>query len=57
MPFARIDLAAGNSAGFRRGLADACHERLGLRREDVPVHLVDVRKKDGSFDDGEAQYA
>lgn len=32
-------------------------ERLGLRREDVLISLVDARKENRSFGNGEAQYA
>jgi phenylpyruvate tautomerase PptA (4-oxalocrotonate tautomerase family) len=38
-------------------LADKLHRRLGLRREDVFVSLVEVRKENWSFGNGEAQYA
>jgi 4-oxalocrotonate tautomerase len=33
------------------------HERLGLRREDVVINLVEVKKENWSFGNGEAQYA
>ncbi len=46
MPLARIDLAA----------ADGLHERLGLRREDVFINLVEVDKENWSYGNGEAQY-
>ena len=38
-------------------LADNLNRRLGLRREDVFVSLVEVRKENWSFGNGEAQYA
>ena len=38
-------------------LADNLHRQLGLRREDVFVSLVEVRKENWSFGNGEAQYA
>jgi hypothetical protein len=33
------------------------HERVGLRREDVFISLVEVKKENWSFGDGLAQYA
>jgi 4-oxalocrotonate tautomerase len=32
------------------------HERLGLRREDVFINLVEVKKENWSFGNGVAQY-
>ena len=40
-----------------RTLADNLNRQLGLRREDVFVSLVEVRKENWSFGNGEAQYA
>jgi phenylpyruvate tautomerase PptA (4-oxalocrotonate tautomerase family) len=42
---------------FYRAVADALFERLGLRREDVFINLVEVKKENWSFGNGEAQYA
>jgi 4-oxalocrotonate tautomerase len=42
---------------FYRAVADALFERLGLRREDVVINLVEVKKENWSFGNGEAQYA
>ena len=42
---------------FYKAIADGLHERLGLRREDVFINLVEVRKENWSFGNGEAQYA
>ena len=36
--------------------ADGLHEAVGLRREDVFVNLVEVKKENWSFGDGVAQY-
>jgi 4-oxalocrotonate tautomerase len=33
------------------------HERLGLRREDVVIQLVEVAKENWSFGNGDAPYA
>jgi 4-oxalocrotonate tautomerase len=42
---------------FYKAVADGLHERLGLRREDVLINLVEVNKENWSFGNGEAQYA
>jgi 4-oxalocrotonate tautomerase len=40
-----------------KGLADGLAGRLGLRREDVFVSLIEVRRENWSFGNGIAQYA
>ena len=42
---------------FYRALADGLHEAVGLRREDALINLVEVKKENWSFGNGEAQYA
>lgn len=42
---------------FYRTVADGLHERTGLRREDVIICLVEVKKENWSFGNGIAQYA
>jgi phenylpyruvate tautomerase PptA (4-oxalocrotonate tautomerase family) len=42
---------------FYKALANDLHRRLGLRREDVFISLVEVKKENWSFGNGEAQYA
>jgi 4-oxalocrotonate tautomerase len=42
---------------FYKAVADGLHLRLQLRREDVFINLVEVRKENWSFGNGEAQYA
>lgn len=42
---------------FYKAVADGLNERLGLRREDVFISLVEVDKENWSFGNGEAQYA
>ena len=42
---------------FFKHVADGLHQRLGLRREDVLINLVEVRKENWSFGNGIAQYA
>ena len=57
----QVTLNAGRSVelkkAFYRAVADGLHERLGLRREDVFINLVEVPKENWSFGNGEAQYA
>lgn len=59
--FIQLTLVAGRTVeqkkGFYKAVADGLHERLGLRREDVFIHLVEVAKENWSFGNGEAQYA
>jgi phenylpyruvate tautomerase PptA (4-oxalocrotonate tautomerase family) len=40
-----------------KAIADGLGGRLGLRREDVFVSLVEVRRENWSFGNGIAQYA
>jgi phenylpyruvate tautomerase PptA (4-oxalocrotonate tautomerase family) len=42
---------------FYKAVADALQQRVKLRREDVFISLVEVRKENWSFGNGEAQYA
>ena len=42
---------------FYKAVADGLHERVGLRREDVVIALVEVKKENWSFGNGTAQYA
>ncbi|MGV2103850.1 tautomerase family protein [Rhizobium sp. 21-4511-3d] len=42
---------------FYKALADGLNARVGLRREDLVVNLVEVRKENWSFGNGIAQYA
>jgi 4-oxalocrotonate tautomerase len=42
---------------FYQAVADGLHERLGTRREDVFINLVEVKKENWSFGNGIAQYA
>ncbi|SAL13322.1 tautomerase enzyme family protein [Caballeronia turbans] len=44
-------------SAFYKAVADGLHERLKLRREDVFISLVEVKKENWSFGNGEAQYA
>lgn len=42
---------------FYRAIAEGLNERLGLRKQDVFINLVEVKKENWSFGNGEAQYA
>ncbi len=42
---------------FYKAVADGLNAALGLRREDVFINLVEVKKENWSFGNGEAQYA
>jgi 4-oxalocrotonate tautomerase len=41
---------------FCKAVADGLHERVGLRREDIFINLVEVKKENWSFGNGIAQY-
>jgi 4-oxalocrotonate tautomerase len=41
---------------FYQAVADGLNERVGLRREDVFINLVEVKKENWSFGNGIAQY-
>lgn len=57
----QITLNEGRSVelkkAFYKAVADGLHTRIGLRREDVFISLVEVKKENWSFGNGEAQYA
>jgi phenylpyruvate tautomerase PptA (4-oxalocrotonate tautomerase family) len=59
--FIQVTLNAGRTVdvkrAFYRAVADGLHQRLGLRREDVFIGLIEVQKENWSFGNGEAQYA
>jgi phenylpyruvate tautomerase PptA (4-oxalocrotonate tautomerase family) len=59
--FIQVTLNAGRSVevkkSFFKAIADGLNSRLGLRREDVFINLVEVPKENWSFGNGEAQYA
>jgi phenylpyruvate tautomerase PptA (4-oxalocrotonate tautomerase family) len=42
---------------FYAAVADGLHARVALRREDVLISLVEVKKENWSFGNGQAQYA
>jgi phenylpyruvate tautomerase PptA (4-oxalocrotonate tautomerase family) len=51
------DRTLDQKRAFYKAVADGLHRRLGLRREDVFVNLIEVKKENWSFGNGEAQYA
>jgi 4-oxalocrotonate tautomerase len=57
----QVTLNTGRDVGMKRAfykaLVDGLHERVGLRREDLFISLVEVVKENWSFGNGEAQYA
>ena len=59
--FIQVVLNEGRSLeqkrAFYKAVADGLHTRLGLRREDVFIVLVEVKKENWSFGNGEATYA
>jgi 4-oxalocrotonate tautomerase len=59
--FVQLFLLEGRSVeqkkAFYRTVADALHARVGIRREDVFIGLVEVARENWSFGNGEAQYA
>ena len=58
--FVQLTLNAGRTIeqkkAFYKAVADGLHARLGLRREDVFINLVEVAKENWSFGNGVAQY-
>lgn len=58
--FIQITLSEGRTVemkqAFYKEVADGLHERLKLRREDVFINLVEVKKENWSFGNGIAQY-
>ena len=58
--FIQLTISVGRTVeqkkAYYKAVADGLHERLGLRREDVFVNLVEVAKENWSFGNGVAQY-
>ena len=42
---------------FYKRLAERLHEELGIRKEDIFISLIEVKKENWSFGSGIAQYA
>jgi 4-oxalocrotonate tautomerase len=47
----------GQKKALYKAIADGLHSAVGLRREDVLINLVEVKKENWSFGNGIAQYA
>ena len=58
--FIQITLTEGRTIDakktFYKAIADGLHDRLGMRREDVLINLVETKKENWSFGNGIAQY-
>ena len=58
--FIQVTLSVGRTVeakqAFYRRIADGLHRRLGVRREDVFINLVEVVRENWSFGNGVAQY-
>jgi phenylpyruvate tautomerase PptA (4-oxalocrotonate tautomerase family) len=58
--FIQVTLSVGRTVeakqSFYRRIADELHRRLGVRREDVFINLVEVVRENWSFGNGVAQY-
>ena len=59
--FIQITLNEGRTVEMKRAfyaaVADRLHSELGIRKEDVFINLVEVKKENWSFGNGIAQYA
>lgn len=58
--FIQVFLNEGRSLemkqAFYRSVADSLHEKLGVRRGDVQINLVEVKKENWSMGEGRATY-
>ena len=59
--FIQITLNAGRTVekkrAFYKAIADGLHTAVGLRKQDVFINLIEVKRENWSFGKGEAQYA
>jgi 4-oxalocrotonate tautomerase len=59
--FVQVFWVAGRTTevkkAFYRAIAEGCHARAGVRKEDVMIVLSDNAREDWSFGNGEMQYA
>ncbi len=59
--FVRLELVGGRAAeqkrDFYKQVADELHTKLGLRREDIFISLVETGREDWSLGNGEASLA
>jgi phenylpyruvate tautomerase PptA (4-oxalocrotonate tautomerase family) len=42
---------------FYKAVAEGIHERTGLRQEDIWISLLDTKRENWSFGNGDMQYA
>lgn len=58
--FIQVTWSAGRSIAVKRAfykfIAEGIQAKTGLRKEDVWINLVDVKREDWSFGNGEMQY-
>ncbi|MEQ7918512.1 tautomerase family protein [Xanthomonas sp. WHRI 1810A] len=58
--FIQITWVAGRTVevkkAFFKAVADGIHAKTGLSRNDVWINLIDVKREDWSFGNGEMQY-
>lgn len=59
--FIQVTWNAGRSVetkkAFYKAIADGIHAETGVRKQDVWISLIDVKREDWSFGNGEMQYA
>lgn len=59
--FVQVFWVAGRTTdvkkAFYRKIADELHDRIGVRKENVWINLVDCTSEDWSFGNGDMQYA
>ena len=60
MVFIHLTISEGRSVDLKKALfqaiAEGVHQKTGLRKEDVFIYLVEVKKENWSFGNGVAQY-
>ncbi|NRF88761.1 tautomerase family protein [Burkholderia gladioli] len=59
--FIQVTWNAGRTVEIKKAfycaIADGIHAKVGVRKEDVWISLIDVAREDWSFGNGEMQYA
>jgi 4-oxalocrotonate tautomerase len=59
--FVQVFWVAGRSTdvkkAFYRNIADTLNDKIGIRKDDVWINLVDCAREDWSFGNGDMQYA
>lgn len=58
--FIQITWVAGRSVevkkAFFKAIAEGIHTKTGLRKDDIWINLIDVKREDWSFGNGDMQY-